>query len=57
MEAISLATLTALAGEHHGFGAERLDLAVTDLKAKDLLVDFGDGRVKLTADGFLRANT
>lgn len=55
MEAASFAQASA-AGEIHGVGANRIAKALTDLKTKGLVLDMGDGRIKLTAQGFLRAN-
>ena len=55
LEAVTLSGPMSVAENRHGFDAQRLAKAVADLKTRNLIIDFGDGRVKLTKEGFLKA--
>ena len=55
LEAVTLSGPMSVAQGRHGFDQPRLEKAIADLKARNLIIDFGDGRVKLTKEGFLKA--
>jgi hypothetical protein len=56
MESASEGGAAAAARATHGFDDERLDEAFRSLGEKQLLEALGDGRVRLTRDGFLQAS-
>lgn len=56
MESASEAGAATKARTTHGFEDERLARAFKSLGDKQLLETLGDGRVRLTRDGFLQAS-